>query len=211
MLRKIIGLMMLVAFPMSMFAADTGAAMLYAKGPTWVNGSPIPQSAAVFPGDLVQTKQDSVANINASGSSVAILADSLVKFDKGSLALDHGSVSVATSKKLATQAGAVKVTPASDAWTEFQVSQAGDKVQIIARKGNVSISDDSGTTTLSPGQQTTRYASYKSKQSGGGAVPAAGGGILDSPIVIGVGGAAVGALVTWVLLQGGKPLSPSAP
>jgi hypothetical protein len=211
MVRKVIGWMLLLAFPMSLLAADTGVAMLYAKGPTWVNGSAVPLTAAIFPGDLVQTKQDSIANLNSTGSSVSIQADSLVKFEVAGLSLDHGSVAVATSKKLPTQAGRVRVSPDSNAWTEFQVSQNEGKVQIIARKGTVTISDDSGTTTLAAGQQTTRFAAYRDRRSGEGAVPAAGGGVLDSPIVIAVGSAGVGALVTWVLLQGGKPLSPSNP
>jgi len=117
---------------------------------------------------------------------------------------------VATSRKLTTQAGGVKVSPASEGWTEFQVSQANGKVQIFARKGELNIVDDSGSSTLSPGQQTTRYAASDS-QKGGGAAPAGGGGILDSPYVMYGGIAVVGGLLTWVLLQGSEPFSPSTP
>ena len=120
-------------------------------------------------------------------------------------------MTVATSKKLATRAGNVTVTPTSDTWTEFQVNESDGKVMIIARKGDVSVQDESGSSTVSAGQQTTRFASFKDRDKGGGAAPAAGGGILDSPIVVGIGGAAAGALITWALLQGGKPFSPSAP
>ena len=210
MLRKIACWMMVFAYPASLLAADSGAAMLHTRGTTWLNGSPVPQSAAVFPGDLVQTRPDAVANINATGSSVAILADSLVKFEGDGLSLDHGSIAVATSRKLTTQAGGVKVSPASEGWTEFQVSQANGKVQIFARKGELNIVDDSGSSTLSPGQQTTRYAASDS-QKGGGAAPAGGGGILDSPYVMYGGIAVVGGLLTWVLLQGSEPFSPSTP
>ena len=49
---------------------------------------------------------------------------------------------------------------------------------ILARKGDVSIQDESGSSTISAGQQTTRFASNKdSNRNGGGAAPAAGGGI----------------------------------
>jgi hypothetical protein len=82
---------------------------------------------------------------------------------------------------------------------------------IMARKGDVSVQDESGSSTVSAGQQTTRYTSFKDQNRGGGAAPAAGGGVLDSPIMVGIGGAAIGALVTWALVQGGKPFSPSAP
>ena len=71
---------------------------------------------------------------------------------------------------------------------------------IGAHKGDLTINDSASTRTLSEGKQTTRYASYQQK--GGGAAPAAGGLVFDSPIVIGIGVAAVAVLVTWVLVQG---------
>jgi hypothetical protein len=203
---------MLLLFPLSLMAADSRAAMLHTNGTAWLNGSVIPKASAIFPGDLVQTRPDSVANINASGSSVAVLSDSLVTFEGEGMAVDHGSVTIATSKRMIARAGDVKVAPVGDAWTEFQVSQVDGKVQIIARKGDVSITDATGTTTLGTGQQTTRYASFSDRRRrGGGAAPAAGGGLFDSPVFFYGGVAAVTGLTIWVLLQGSKPFSPSQP
>ena len=213
MLRNILCWTMLAVFPLSLMAADSGAAMLYAKGTAWLNGGAVPRSSAVFPGDLVQTKTDSMANINASGSNVMILPDSLVKFEDNGVALNRGGVNVATAKGMSTHAEDLTVTPASNAWTEFEVSNIADgKVQIIARKGDLNISDGSETSTLPQGQQTTRdrSATKKTRRSGG-AAPAAGGGILDSPIIVAVGGAAIGSLVTWVILQSSTPSSPTNP
>jgi hypothetical protein len=207
MLRKWLSLVAVFAFPISLIAADSSGAMLYTKGAAWLNGSQVPRSSAIFPGDLVQTQPDGLANINAAGTSVAVMSDSLIKFDSSSLALDHGSVSVATSKGLGAEAGGVKVLPASNSWTQFQVSDSNGKVQIVARKGNLTLTDASGTTTLAEGTSTTRDAD----QNSGGAAPAAGGGILDSPIVIGVGGAAIGGLLAWVLVQGSEPASKVMP
>jgi len=211
MLRSAFVWVVIACFPVSLMAADSGAAMLYAKGTAWINGSMVPNSSAIFPGDIVQTKPDAIVNINASGSSVMILPDSLVKFDGQALAVDHGSVTVATSKSMSTQAEDLTVTPASNSWTQFEVSDADGKVQIVARKGNVSINDGSSTTVLAEGQQTVRDLTERRKRREGGAVPAAGGGVLDSPIVIGVGAAAVGGLAVWVLMQSSKPASPMAP
>lgn len=210
MLRNAVCWMMLALFPMSLFAADTNAAMLYAKGTTWVNGGTVTDSTAVFPGDLVQTKFNSMANINAFGSNVMVLSDSLVTFNGNGVSIDHGSVSVKTSRSLRTTADELTVAPVSNSSTEFDVSNADGKVKIMALKGDVSISDDSGTTTLSQGQQTTRDTSVtKKKRRNGGAAPAAGGGILDSPIAVGVGAAAIGGLITWVALQSPNPASPA--
>lgn len=191
--------------------------MLYAKGTAWLNGSTVPRTSAVFPGDLVQTKPNSVANINAPGSSVIILSDSLVKFEGAAVSIEHGSVTVATSQGMTTRAGDVTVSPASNVLTEFEVTDVNGTVQIVARKGDVSVSDGSQTSTLAQGEQTTRDETQsdqnkkKRRRGGAAAAPAAGGGVLDSPIAIGVGTAAVGGLVTWVLLQGDEPASPSKP
>jgi hypothetical protein len=206
------------ALPASMFAADSAAAMLYAKGTAWLNGSSVPKTSAVFPGDLVQTKPDSVVNINASGSSVIILSDSLVKYEGGSVAIEHGTVTVATSKGMTTRAGEITVSPASNAaLTEFEVSDLDGTVLIVARKGDLSVSDGTETSRLAQGDQATRDDSQsdenkkKKRRRGAGAAPAAGGGVLDSPLAMKIGAVAVFGLGAWVLLQDDEPASPSKP
>ncbi len=206
-------IMMAVA-PVSLMAADSDAAMLYSKGTTWLNGAPVPRSSAIFSGDLVQTKPDSIANINGPGSNVVVLADSLIKFEGKALSLEHGGVTIATTKGMSTRAGEVTVTPVSNGWTEFAVTETNGTVQIVAQKGDVSVGDQSGTTTLSQGQQTTRDQSpqaSKKKRKGGGAVPAGSGSVLDSKTAILIGAAAAGGIVTWVVVQGDNPASPSKP
>ena len=204
--------MMLAVSPLSLMAADSsGAAMLYAKGTAWLNGGTVPGSSAIFPGDLVQTNPSSMANINASGSSVMILPDSLVKFEGGAVAIDHGGVSVATAKSLETHADDLTITPASAAWTEFQVNNQDGQVQIVARKGDLNISDGSETTTLPQGQQTVRDSPTKRRKRRGGAAPAAGGGVLDSPWVWGTALVGLGGFEAWVILRGASPISAVTP
>ncbi len=187
MLRKLLSLMMIAVLPGALLAADSAGAMLYAKGTAWLNGSTVPRSSAVFPGDLIQTKANSVANINAAGSNVLIVADSLVKFEGTAFSVEHGSVSVGTSKKVSTRAGEVRVEPVSDSWTQ--------------------------TSTLSQGQQTTREqpAEKNQKKKKGGAIPAAGGSILDSKAVLYGGIGAAGVLTGLILSQGDEPVSPAKP
>jgi|SRR5271157_1935656 len=220
--RKLVSCVLLLIVPGSLVAADSGAAMLYADGAAWLNGSHVPKSSAIFAGDLVQTRSDSAANIHAPGSSVTVLGDSLVQFEGASLKVEHGGVFVATSKGMATTAGDVRITPASNNWTEFNVTDTDGTVRIAARKGDLTITDDQGTATLQQGQETTRdeqsdqtdnskKKNSKDKKRAAGAAPAAGGGVLNSPIAIGVGGAAVVGLTVWVLVKSDNPVSPSAP
>jgi hypothetical protein len=221
--RKLVSCVLLLILPGSLLAADSGAAMLYADNSTWLNGSHIPKSSAIFSGDLVQTPPASAANIHAAGSSVTVLGDSLVQFEGASLKVEHGGVFVSTSKGMATTAGDVRVAPASNAWTEFNVTDTDGTVRIEARKGDLTISDGNGTQTLAQGQQTTRDEQTsddtqttsndkkKNKKPIVGAAPAAGGGLLDSPIAVGIAGAAVIGLTVWVLVQSKNPVSPSTP
>ena len=222
--RRMVSCVLLIGFPASIFAADSGAAMLYAPGAAWVNGAHVPSSSAIFSGDLVQTRSDSGANINAPGSSITVLGDSLVKFEGSSLDVEHGGVAVATSKGVATTAGDVHVAPASNTWTEFNVTDVDGTVRIAARKGDLNITDDNGTVTLAQGQETTRdeqsdqsadtnnnNKDKKKKKRAAGAAPAATGGTLNSPLAVGLGGAAIVGVTTWVLLQNDNPVSPSTP
>ena len=227
---KMLSCAMCLMFPLSSFAADQPAAMLYTHGTTLLNGSSISRSSAIFSGDLVQTDASSAANINASGSIVLVLNDSLLQYEDRGVELEHGGLTVSTSKQLVTRAGNVVVSPAASVWTEFSVRDVDGTVRIEARKGDLTIIDDKGaTTTLAQGQETTREASpsqqdnqgaqqddqkkKKKKKPAGAMVPAAaaGGGILNSPVAIGIGGAAIVGLTTWVLVQSDNPASPAKP
>jgi hypothetical protein len=95
-------------------------------------------------------------------------------------------------------------------------------VRIAARKGDLNITDDSGTVTLAQGQETTRddqsdqpadtnNKDKKKKKRAAGAAPAASGGTLNSPLAIGLGGAAIGGVAVWVLTRSDDPVSPTTP
>jgi hypothetical protein len=217
--------MMVIVLPAVLSAADQPAAMLYSHGTAMLNGNTIARSSALFSGDLVQTNADSVANINATGSSVLVLNESLVQYEGSTLKLEHGGVAISTSKLLATRAGGVKVSPATTVWTEFEVRDVDGKVRIAARKGDLTISDNTGTTILAQGQETMRDESQsqddsqaqkgKKKKKGAGpaaaAAPGAAGGVLNSPVAIGIAGGIVLGGTAWALSHSDDPVSPAKP
>jgi hypothetical protein len=222
---KILSCMMVMIFPAALFAAEQPAAMLYSHGTALLNGNSIARSSAVFTGDMVQTNADSVANINAVGSSILVLNDSLVQYEDGSLKLEHGGLTVSTSKLVRARAGDVTVSPTAGVWTEFEVRDVDGTVKIAARKGDLTISDNTGTTTLAQGQETTRDETQsqddsqarkgKKKKKGAGpaaaAAPGAAGGILNSPVAVGIAGGIVVGGTAWVLSHGDDPVSPAKP
>lgn len=221
---KILAGMLTVIFPASMFAADTPGAMVYSHGTALVNGNSVARSSALFLGDVVQTRPDSVANISATGSSVIVLNDSLVQYEGSRVKLEHGGLTVSTSKLMSARAGLVMIVPAAAALTEFEVRDVDGTVHISARRGDLTISDSAGVATLAQGQQTTRdegipqddpqpQASSKKrkKRAADGTTPGASGGILNSPIAIGVGGGLILGGTIWLLTKDDDPVSPVRP
>jgi len=225
--RRLVCCVLAISFPAVMFGADIGAAMLYTNGTAWVNGAHVPRaSSSIFSGDLLQTRSDSVANINSPGSTITVFSDSLVQFEGSSLRIDHGGVTVATSKGVGTTVGDVRVLPSSAAWTEFNVIDHDGTVRIAARKGDVVVSDSTGTVTLAQGQETTREQSSdqadkdqsdkskkKTKKRAPGAAPAATGGALNSTLAIGLGAGAIAGVTAWVLIKNNndEAVSPTKP
>jgi hypothetical protein len=215
--RAIVCCLLAVLVPSQLLGGESASAMLYANGAAWLNGSEVPKSAAVFSGDMLQTRADSSASIQAAGSNVMVLADSLVKFQGPTVEIEHGAVRVTTSRGLAAQAGDVTVKPVSNVWTEFQVTDVDGRVQIAANKGDLTIQDDKGTTTISQGQQTTRDDTSdtdkkkKKKRRSSGAATAAAGGIMSSTGALYGGIVVAGGVAVWLLLQKEPPLSPSCP
>jgi hypothetical protein len=146
-----------------------------------------------------------------------VLADSLVKFEGPAVELEHGAVRVTTSRGLAARAGDVTVKPASNEWTEFQVTDVDGRVQIAANKGDVMVQDDKGTSTVTQGQQTTRddttdtEKKKKRRRRAAGAATAASGGIMSSAPVVYGGLAAVGGAAIWIWTRQEPPVSPACP
>ena len=214
-LRTIFCWILLAVMPAALLGANSGAAMLYAQGIAWLNGASVPRTSAVFPGDLVQTKTDAVVHINAAGSSVMVLSDSLVKYEGNALSLEHGTVTVATTKGMSIRAGEVNVEPAQpNNQTQYEIRAVNGTVEIKAREGDLRVSDGTETTTVAQGEQTTRDDSEQQKNKKrrtGGAVPAASGPLLDSRAAVIGSGVGVGALTIWVLSQGDDPASPVDP
>ena len=214
-LRNFLCWAMVVLFPLSLLAADTGSAIVHSKGGVWVNGSEVADSTAIFPGDLLETKPGFVANLDAAGSSVLIQPESVVKFQGTFLNLEHGSVSVGTSTLMSVHVNCIKVEPVSIEWTQYDVTDISGTVQVAARKSDVNITQggaprkatpDSGSSqsaTVHEGQQATLD---ESKACGAASRPGGAGNALNTKWIEIGGGVAVGVVVLCLILcKGTKP------
>jgi len=215
MLRKIVSGCLILLSPGLLLAQDGGAAVIYATGSVYLNGALLSNSSAVTVGDVIQTRDNGVANINAPGATVVVESNTILRFQSGGFALDRGSVSIATGKGLSVFARDLKITPVSSDWTEFYVTRASGSIQILARKNNVTVNcGTNSSTTVRQGQQISRDDSGDCgllAKRGVGAPTAASGPVLDSAWAeygaLGAGGALLG----WVLLHKDNPVSPSGP
>ena len=154
------------------------------------------------------------ANINAAGSSIVIESNTIVRMQINGLALDHGSISMATGKGMAVLARDFKIAPASADWTEFYVSRASGAILIMARKNSVTITCGPNTTTIREGQQVSRDDAANcgvAEKLGGGALTAAKAPILNSTWAERAGLAAGGVILVLYLTKGDEPVSPSGP
>jgi ferric-dicitrate binding protein FerR (iron transport regulator) len=125
--------------PASLAADDNGIAMLRGNGGVLLNRSAAPASAALFPGDTVETQPKAAARIELTGSAVDLNAETIVEFESGEIVLDHGSLSVNTSRSLRVRVGCLSVTPVNPAWTQFEVTDLDGRVTVSALKSDVNI------------------------------------------------------------------------
>src|SRR5258708_36856449 len=153
MLRKIIRGCLVLLTAGALLAQETGAAVIYGTGSVFLNGAALSNSSAVTVGDVIQTRDNGVANVNAPGATAVVESNTIVRFQSGGFALDRGSVSVATGKAMSVFARDFKITPVSGDWTEFYVTRASGSIQIMARKNGVTVSCGSNSSTLREGQQ----------------------------------------------------------
>ena len=219
--REMVSCVLLLLFPGSMLAADSNAAMLYVNGAACVNDAHVPRaSSAIFSGDMLQTRPNSVANINEPGSSITVLSDSLVQFDGESVDIQHGGVTVSTSKGVAATAGDVKSDADVECVDGIQCHGCGWDGQDLCpqRRPYHQRRQGCGDSGARSGHDPRRTQSYCGKQqeeekqeAQGGAVPAAGGRMTNSPFAVGIGAGAVVGVTTWVLVKSDNPASPTKP
>lgn len=212
-LRRFVCWGILAITPASLMAADEAAAVVYCKGTVWLNGNPMPDSSAILSGDMLQTTKDSVATISETGSSVIVQPESVVKFASSNLSLEQGSISVGTSNALVTSTAMATITPASSTWTEYEVTNVNGMVDVLARKGNLSVNCGKDSAAISDGMEVIGDASGKCRRRRrSGAYPPAEGNILNSPYLKYIGAAAGGGTLIWLLWPHPKqPVSASQP
>lgn len=215
-----------LVFPASLWAQDSVAAILQSNGvDVFVNHNTVPASTALFVNDLVETHKNAAARIEVTGSTADINSETMVEFDGGELALDHGSLSVHTSRGLKVRIGCLTVTPVNaNDWTQYEVMDTDGKVAIHATQNDVYIDarsknpqeikhpERSSRDIVRQGEEKSR-----DEKCGGAymnqppAMPGL-GAVLNSPWAVATGVAGIGAVACLGLLcRNDDPASPARP
>jgi hypothetical protein len=213
-----------VILPTSVFAQEASGAILRSNGVgVLVNKSAAPASIALFSNDLIETLQGAVTRIESTGSTAEINPETMVQFEGDELVLDHGSLSVNTTRGLRVRVGCVTVAPVNTGnWTHYEVVDRDGKVTVSSTKSDVYI--DAKASNVQNAKQSSksertivRETEQKSRDERCGATAArpavvgAGPVALSSPWAIGTGAAAVGAIICLGICHGDDPVSPSRP
>jgi hypothetical protein len=217
--RNLVCGVMIAIFPSSLIAQDATRGLLHSQGGTWLNDSPAPPTAAIFPDSLVQTQKGYTARIDVEGSGVVIAPETVVQFQGLELALDHGHLQLDTASEMKVLIGCITVTPITYDRTQYDVTDVDGKVKVVAYKNDVKIelhgsalqqskNGRSSSQIVREGEQATR-----SEHCGAAIEPTQGGtkgALLDNPWAKGAGLVAIG-LTCLIICRGDDPISPSTP
>jgi hypothetical protein len=221
--RNFVSIPMTVLVPLSLSAQEAGGAILHNTGSgVFVNESTAPASIAVFPNDVVKTEKGFVARLQFTGSEAEINSETIVQFNPSELALDHGSVTVNTSRGVRVRVGCITVTPVRDSlWTHYQVLDVNGKVTVSALKDDVYIDASPKNPQQINERERERNRSLvhegeqKSREEKCGGVdlktPPGLGAALNSPWAIGAAAVGIGAIACLGLCHDDDPVSPSKP
>lgn len=212
----------MVAAPLALWGQappqGSPSAILHTQGGVWVNGAEARDSTAIFAGDLLETKPGFSATLTLDGSEVLIAAESIAKFDGDVLALDHGSVSVGTSKSYKVRVNCLTVVPALNAWTQYEVSDLSGIIQVIAKKSDVNVQHGGGNPAaeaagaLEGSVHEGEQKSYsESEQCGTAKSPVTPGSGVNPKWIAAAGGAALLILILAHGHAGSSSISPSTP
>lgn len=232
-LRSLICVVLIVILPGTLVGQalpeQAGGAILHSDGGVWINGYEARDSSAVFPGDIIETKPGATANLSVDGSTVLLAPESVGKYNNDLFELDHGVVSVVTSKIFKVRVNCIRVIPVLNDWTKYVVADLNGTVRVSAQKLDVNVEHETGRGKPSVASAAPQRASVhegeqkdydESEVCGAPPGPTTpGGGVSPKWIATGAGGAG---LVLCVLIHcfgggsgsgsGGKPpLSQSSP
>ncbi len=155
---RFVSILMIATLPLATVLAEVQGAMAYVQGKATVNGRALTNSAAIFPGDAIQTAAGSTVSVVVKSSSVLVPEQSSVTYNEQEILVTSGSTQVRTAGSMSARVAAFTVKPSAGKPAMFEVVRKGSEVRISAVSGALAISDGKVTTLLESGQTMTLAA-----------------------------------------------------
>ncbi len=153
-LSKLVASALLLLIPVTLLAAPPQGTV-QAQGTVRVNGSNVPASTTIFPGDKVETLANSTATISSQGTMIQLDPNSSAIFSDKALDMGCGSAVVSTSTGAVVRVAGISITPSGQGTARFRVAQGGGTLKITVEEGSAVV-DDGTKHTLSAGQSLSR-------------------------------------------------------
>lgn len=135
-LRTLIFYTLLVAIAVPAVADDVTLAMLHGSGVILVNGTPIPNTSALLPGDIVETGKESSATISRKGTLVQVRPDSRIVYRGDTIEVQSGSANIGTTAGVSGVVNTLRAVPDST-HVRFELSRLGDCIRLAVEEGSV--------------------------------------------------------------------------
>lgn len=170
----------------------------------------------------MQIQNNAAARIQLAGSTAQIDGETVLQFADDELALDHGSLSMYTSRGMRVRVGCLIVTPANlSIETLYEVVDRNGTLTVHASRGDVYIDRHSNKQKdpQKPSESThdlVREGQKRSREEkcavavDRGQAPGI-GPLLNRPAVILGGAGAIGLTTYWILCESDDPVSPATP
>jgi hypothetical protein len=223
-LRVFLGWTMILVVPLSLLGQNVpdqpAAAILHSQGGVWVNGYEAHDSTAIFPGDIIETKPGATGNLIVDGTTILLAPESVGKFQADIFELDHGSVSVGTTKSYKVRVNCLRVVPVVNEWTQYIVTDVNGNVQVAAHKLDVNVERESRGKPSPENEASQRASVHEGEEKSYSESEMCGAGPKPTSPLSGVNpkwiaaGAAGAGILIWILVRGGggkTPVSVSQP
>ena len=153
--KQLVVVLLCIGMSPRVLLSQTAGAMLSASGQVTVNGHPVANSIAIFPGDRIETAAGAGATISGPGVSAQVGQSSAVTWQAQMVQFENGAALVAAQAPWHVRIGDMDVALGTEA-TKIEVTQREDVSLIKLLQGSATLNEGGQSTALKVGFTVAR-------------------------------------------------------